>query len=183
MSTSCAGTWPEQNAVDEWLKKHDIGVHFKIAMELKNAVTKYRLEVQKERDQLRTANAELSTQVGALREAMENLPKELKKKVCDPNYYDYEELTFPPNWANEEQRQELEDWLDRLLEHAGQLAEGVADDAIPETPVPARWAAMEQLLKDVLYSIENNRADSGAIYMGDDTISDIRELFTGPGGV
>jgi len=39
------GTWPEQNAVDEWFKRH--------SMELKNEVTEYRLRIQKEVETLK----------------------------------------------------------------------------------------------------------------------------------
>ncbi len=44
MSEAC--TWPEQDAVDAWLEKHKIDVPFAAAMELKSAVTAYRIEVQ-----------------------------------------------------------------------------------------------------------------------------------------
>ena len=40
----CGQTWPEQNAVDEWLKKYNISVDHKVAMELKNTVTKFRIK-------------------------------------------------------------------------------------------------------------------------------------------
>ena len=55
-------TWPEQNAVDEWCEKHAakgplgswyIYADFSILMELKKAVTAYRLTVEKERDALK----------------------------------------------------------------------------------------------------------------------------------
>ena len=55
-------TWPEQNAVDEWCEKHAakgplgswyIYADFSILMELKEAVTAYRLTVEKERDALK----------------------------------------------------------------------------------------------------------------------------------
>jgi len=52
-----AHTWPEQNAVDEWLEKYQIKVpDRKSEMELKEAVTKWRLQIQAERD---AARAEL----------------------------------------------------------------------------------------------------------------------------
>ena len=44
--TEC--TWPEQNAVDAWLEKHGIVVPFAVSMELKKAVTEYRIKVQNE---------------------------------------------------------------------------------------------------------------------------------------
>ncbi len=37
-------TWPEQDAVDLWLKKHDIDVSVSDALDLKNAVSKLRIE-------------------------------------------------------------------------------------------------------------------------------------------
>ena len=55
-------TWPEQNAVDEWCEKHAakgplgswyIYADFNILMELKKAVTAYRITVDKERDALK----------------------------------------------------------------------------------------------------------------------------------
>ncbi len=44
-------TWPEQDAVDAWFEKH---LTRAAIMELKSAVTKYRIEVQTERDRLRS---------------------------------------------------------------------------------------------------------------------------------
>ena len=61
-------TWPEQNAVDEWCEKHAakgplgswyIYADFNILMELKKAVTAYRITVDKERDALKARVAEL----------------------------------------------------------------------------------------------------------------------------
>jgi hypothetical protein len=101
----------------------------------------------KEIADLRSCLQAAEAREGALREALEKLPQELRKKVSDPNLYDYEELTFPPEWANDEQREELEDWLSRFLERAGQLAGGTAEDSIPDTPPPARWEDMINALK------------------------------------
>ena len=61
-------TWPEQNAVDEWCEKHAakgplgswyIYADFNILMELKKAVTAYRITVDKERDALKARVVEL----------------------------------------------------------------------------------------------------------------------------
>ena len=61
-------TWPEQNAVDEWCEKHAakaaigswcIYADFSILMELKEAVTAYRITVDKERDALKARVTEL----------------------------------------------------------------------------------------------------------------------------
>lgn len=41
-------TWPEQDAVDAWLKKHKISVSHQGALELKRAVTKYRVAAEGE---------------------------------------------------------------------------------------------------------------------------------------
>ena len=46
-SQGFGGTWPEQNAVDAWLEKHGVKVEFSAAMELKEAVTAYRIQVQR----------------------------------------------------------------------------------------------------------------------------------------
>lgn len=42
------GTWPEQDAVDNWLRENNINVTFKQSMRLKEAVTVYRLKIQEE---------------------------------------------------------------------------------------------------------------------------------------
>jgi len=39
-------SWPEQDAVDEWLEKNQINVTHHQAMELKSAVSKYRINIQ-----------------------------------------------------------------------------------------------------------------------------------------
>lgn len=41
-------SWPEQDAVDAWLKKHNISVSNKQALELKKNVSKYRIQLQSE---------------------------------------------------------------------------------------------------------------------------------------
>ena len=56
MTDNGGSTWPEQDAVDAWLKKHSIEVGNKESMELKTSVTKYRIDaiatVQAEIDEL-----------------------------------------------------------------------------------------------------------------------------------
>ena len=49
-------TWPEQDAIDIWIKKHNIAIVHQHTLELKNEVTKPRIEVQ---DKLEKANKEL----------------------------------------------------------------------------------------------------------------------------
>jgi len=39
-------TWPEQDAVDKWLKKHGIKVGHSESLELKEAVTEYRVKAE-----------------------------------------------------------------------------------------------------------------------------------------
>jgi hypothetical protein len=48
MSDSCASTWPEQNAIQDWRTKHNLQEHVthKCVIELADAVTKIRLEYQ-----------------------------------------------------------------------------------------------------------------------------------------
>lgn len=48
MSDENTCTWPEQDAVDRWLKKHSLCVTFEQAMELKNSVTEYRIKIQED---------------------------------------------------------------------------------------------------------------------------------------
>ena len=50
------GTWPEQDAIDLWLKKYNIALANKYTMELKKEVTKPRIEVQ---NQLTKAQEEI----------------------------------------------------------------------------------------------------------------------------
>ena len=44
MTAGCS--WPEQDAVDAWLKKHEIVVSRRAATELKDEVSKLRIEIQ-----------------------------------------------------------------------------------------------------------------------------------------
>lgn len=46
-SNSEEGTWPEQDAVDAWLKKQGIDLPHKETLELKEAVTAPRLDLQR----------------------------------------------------------------------------------------------------------------------------------------
>jgi hypothetical protein len=43
-----ASTWPEQEAVEAWIKKYEIRVSNEAKLELKEAVTRYRLQIQEE---------------------------------------------------------------------------------------------------------------------------------------
>lgn len=73
MDTQCCGTWPEKNAIEEWLKKHGIGVHWKVAHELADSVTEYRLKAQKENESLHirlAAVSEYLTKAEAERDAL-----------------------------------------------------------------------------------------------------------------
>lgn len=54
MSGFC-GSWPEQDAVDAWLKKYGIVVTFNAAMELKKATTKFRIVQQERADKAEAA--------------------------------------------------------------------------------------------------------------------------------
>lgn len=45
-------TWPEMDELWEWFKDHEIDVTIGQAIELAEKVTKYRLEIQAERDEL-----------------------------------------------------------------------------------------------------------------------------------
>lgn len=47
------GTWPEQNAVDEWAEKHNLKLSFSAKMELKKTVSEYRIELQKQLEELK----------------------------------------------------------------------------------------------------------------------------------
>ncbi len=51
------GTWPEQNAVFDWIEKHGIAVDRIETVELASIVSEYRIEVQK---QLATAQRQLA---------------------------------------------------------------------------------------------------------------------------
>jgi len=42
------GTWPEQDAVDMWVIKYNVGVSNRQTLELKEAVTKWRVTIQTE---------------------------------------------------------------------------------------------------------------------------------------
>jgi len=42
------GTWPEQDAVDMWVIKYNVGVSNRQTLELKEAVTKCRVTIQTE---------------------------------------------------------------------------------------------------------------------------------------
>jgi len=65
-----------------------------------------------------------------IKKALEKLPQELKKAVSDPNNYDCEELTFPPVWASDEQAEEIDEWINELLKFAGEMAEGIVNNAL-----------------------------------------------------
>ena len=74
-------TWPEQNAVDEWCEKHAakgplgswyIYADFSILMELKEAVTAYRLTVEKERDALKAKLEHADTRIRRLETCVED---------------------------------------------------------------------------------------------------------------
>ena len=89
--------WPEQEAVDTWAKGYGINASAEELYELKEAVSKPRLEVQDrlrqaeaEVERLKAENAELRAVVDAAREFFEGTgcePKECKK--CDPKYINF----------------------------------------------------------------------------------------------
>jgi len=49
-------TWPEQDAVEEWLERYFLKVEHNAKMELKDAVTVYRLKIQDELESLKSKN-------------------------------------------------------------------------------------------------------------------------------
>lgn len=53
MGNNEACCWPEQEAVEDWIKKYDIRVTHEQSHELKKAVTAYRIEVQGQLERLR----------------------------------------------------------------------------------------------------------------------------------
>lgn len=57
MSDNGGSTWPEQDAIDVWIKKHNIVIVHQHTLELKKEVTKPRIEVQ---DKLVTAHKEIA---------------------------------------------------------------------------------------------------------------------------
>jgi hypothetical protein len=69
MTTQAVGgcTWPEQDAVNAWAKKHGVELSFKVLMELKEAVTAYRITRDRKLDALAQRIAELNSESEALR--------------------------------------------------------------------------------------------------------------------
>lgn len=58
MSEACC--WPEQEAVEAWLEKYFLKVEHNAKHELKEAVTAYRLKIQKELEKLKKKQERLS---------------------------------------------------------------------------------------------------------------------------
>jgi hypothetical protein len=129
----CCGTWPEQNAVDAWLKKHGIEVEHKVRLELKEVVTECRLRIQKERDGLRARLQAAETQVGMLREALD-----IAKEWC-PECQGYGHIEEVPC----------------------EICEKVRDAYLPAPP-PARWEAMRRVVEAAreLHEVAELRGDN-----------------------
>jgi chromosome segregation ATPase len=62
------GTWPEQDAIDIWIKKHNIAIVHQHTLKLKKEVTKPRIEVQNKLTQANTRIDELTTEKAACME-------------------------------------------------------------------------------------------------------------------
>lgn len=63
----------------------------------------------------------------------------VKDVVSDPNYYDHYELAFPPEWATKEQVDELVSWMERMLKHAGELAQAEVDEQLMKVKETLEW--------------------------------------------
>lgn len=73
-------TWPEQDAVDYWLFRMGMEVDHKDSMQLKEAVTKPRLDVQLQLEKSEQAHAEKNTQLAAKDAQLSDLKRQLEEK-------------------------------------------------------------------------------------------------------
>jgi hypothetical protein len=87
------GTWPEQDAIDLWIKKHNIAIVHQHTLELKNEVTKPRIEVQtqfekaqQEIEQLKTSRRDYEVMY-KLQQAGEKEIKQKEKLLEDKDEY------------------------------------------------------------------------------------------------
>jgi hypothetical protein len=152
----CCGTWPEQNAVDAWLKKHGIEVDHKVSMELKDATTKYRIEVQdelyrqeKENADLRARLAAAEAQVGALREALRKA--EWMRVYSTGTYYGHSCMYLCAGCGNKREDGHKENCSTKLA---------------LSTPPPVQWEAMRQVLEAARDSMRCDWETCPSLMMG-----------------
>lgn len=152
-----ASTWPEQDVVDQWLEKHAIKVDFKQAMELKEAVTAPRIQVQ---EQLQAASA---AQHKVHRWNIEPQPddsllvcRDLHEKGEPCEYEHYIQASAAPQPAQQEARQarEFAEWLNayrdrpvaEVFHEIVQRYQQAAPAAVPD----ARRAALDEVMEALL---------------------------------
>ena len=78
-----ATSWPEQEAVENWLKKHGIEVDNAVSYELKKAVTKERVRLDKRICAQKDKIEALESEVSRLREGLVLAIKEAENELTD----------------------------------------------------------------------------------------------------
>lgn len=155
-------TWPEQNAIDAWLEKHGIEVSFQAAMELKEAVTTPRREVQHELDQFKQAERAWETTmmelvgedgVGSAREAIQKLKDEHEEahQAAGRMHDDYEKAMHRASQL-ENQKTEMLSAIQRMRVDFAEICKACGVEYPKRSPVSA--------VKDLADEVERLRGGS-----------------------